>query len=464
MRCHFTRRLGVIAATAAMLAAACSSSEPGARPVESAAEAVTEAPVPTTEATGDTAAATTATAESADTADTAAPTTTQAVAPVSPEITVTSGPTGTTTGRDEHGEGGVFRVDWDVDPAEADCSFSLNDVDGNSVVHDVTGVTGAGETARTLEVLYSVTLDGLPIMVTLTCRTDDGAGTVVGLPVQIVEPGEETTDAEAETESEPKAVTKNYENRSADSVLPATDDFYFDHDEIRALFPECPPGKWSSAAAEEWFYGFVGMLHALYDGWDTEVVSGRNGKQVVTGWWTDENLAARWIPAPLAAEAKKQVHINPAGDLNIWGGSTNAVSFPEWHLFPWRQGDDGFMLNLHDRLEPDDYEWERTPAFLWARDEGIQPHRAPPANVETAALIADWMVYRYQESPVTREPTPWAMRTLLEARDIECVSDEMKAICSAEELPESAHLRNDSGSSPLGRALWSIICGKGPRN
>lgn len=443
-------RLIAATATAALLAAACSSETAGNAPAATSPSVATAARPDTTEAGGvdDTA------AEAAST--TAAPAQPDpSVEP--PAVTVTDAPVAVVQGRDDAGEDGLFTMSFAVSDPDAVCGLSLIGADGTSAVHEMRLFEETGA-ERDIEVAFAVEAGNRPIYVRLGCASGDSAETVIGPGVMIV-------DAE---ESASAAVAKKYENRSPDSVFPAADAWYFDHDEIRAAFPDCPPAaRWQMP---EWFVEWAEIPDALYAGWDSERTVLADGNVAATGWWTDENLAAFWDPAPTAAEARASGVFGAWGGFSFWGYSGVFVAVPDWHYAPW-DAPDAPPDPLFWRLVDDGYTGHNVQPVKWVRDTGIIPHRrmADFDTYETAGLLFSWMHYRYQRPPLDREPTAWAMRTLLEARDIECVAVQMLWACDLSDpmshpYLESPHMRNDEHASRLGLALWSIVCGEGPRS
>ena len=452
-------RLIAATATAVLLAAACSSETAGNAPAATSPSVATT--VGTTPALATAAQPDTSEAGGADDAAAeAAPTTAAPAQPdpsvEPPAVTVTDAPVALVQGRDDSGEDGLFTMSFAVSDPDAVCGLSLIGADGTSAVHEtrVFDETGA---ERDIEVAFAVEAGNMPIYVRLGCASGDSAEMVIGPGVMIVD-AEELASA---------AAAKKYENRSPDSVFPAADAWYFDHDEIRAAFPDCPrAGSWQMPA---WFVEWAEIPDALYAGWDTEATVLRDGNRVATGWWTDENLAARWDPAPTAAEARASGVMGRSGGFSFWGTSGVYVAPPEWWYSPWN-APDAPPDPLFWRLVDNGYTGHNVQAVIWARDTGIIPHRQMDFDeYETAGLLFSWMHYRYQREPVDREPTAWAMRTLLEARDIECVAVQMLWACDLSDpmshpYLESPHMRNDEHASRLGLALWSIVCGEGPRS
>ena len=374
-----------------------------------------------------------------------------------PTVTVTDGPVAMVQSRDDAGEDGLFTMSFAVSDPDAVCGLSLIGADGTSALQETRALDETGA-ERDIEVAFAVEAGNMPIYVRLGCASGDSAETVIGPGVMIVD-AEEPSSA---------AVAKKYENRSPDSVFPASDAWYFDHDEIRAAFPDCPPAaRWQMPA---WFVEWAEIPDALYAGWDTEATVLRDGNRVATGWWTDENLAARWDPAPTAAEARQSGVIGQSGGFSFWGTSGVYVAPPDWYYSPW-DAPDAPPDPLFERLVDEGYTGHNIAPFRWVRDTGIVPHRQQAGfdEYDTGLLLFRWMRYRYQLPPVDREPTAWAMRTLLEARGPECVAVQMLWACDLSDpmthpYLSSPHMRNDEHGSRLGLALWSIVCGEGPRS
>lgn len=495
-----TIRLISAAAATLMLAAACSST-----PAEDAAPRTTDAPAATppdttTQAAEQAAETTSAPAEGSTEPDgtgrTEAPTTTEAAE--APVVVITHGPIGVTNGRDQYGEGGNLSVTWNVTPAEASCAFSLNDTDGNTVIHEILTYDGAGEIARDLEVLYSVQAGKLPITLTISCHNDNGAGTVIGETVRIVEPQDETTKAdgeqsepteqteteqaeqseqteteqtepettEPESDGESATVVKNYERRSANSVLPATDVYYFDHDEIRALFPECAPFD-TSPEVRAWLDEFFGLWDAVYADWDTETQA-VGGANLASGWWTTAQIRMMLPDSQITAETARTnaYYDSSLNYVYLWNQTEPLGSFATPAPYPFDFGGGQYTFpNLYQRLALAGYSsTEASPGSQQSRlrlirDNGIAAPGPNPPSVHVGQLLAEWALYRYWQPPTTREPTAWAMATLMEARAGSCVAASMRAICESGEQPASRHLRHSSqGGSRLGTALWSIVC------
>ena len=133
------------------------------------------------------------------------------------------------------------------------------------------------------------------------------------------------------------------------------------------------------------------------------------------------------------------------------------------------------MKDLYLRLEdtvgyvngwitPDQY--ERSVAHMgnlavMIADDGLPGTKPnlPSVRMHLENLLWDWVDARYNFPPADREPTAWAMRTLLEARDSYCVVREMRSHCESGDFHASPHMRHPSqGGSRLGSVLWSTVC------
>ncbi|WP_419921921.1 hypothetical protein [Candidatus Poriferisodalis sp.] len=371
-----------------------------------------------------------------------------------PEVTVTAGPQGTTSGRDENGEGGVFVASWNVTPADADCGLSLDDTDGNSVVHETSVFDTSGET-RTIEILYNVTAGKLPITMKLGCVNGNSPQTLVELPVEIVEP-----------EPEPEVKVKNYENRSANSVFPATDRYYFDHDEIRALFPECAPYP-TPASTQAWLDEFLGFWDSVYADWDTER-TGVGGRLIASGWWTTEQIRIRWPESQITAESARDnaTYNSQLGYLYLWSREETVGIVEGYYYYPHKANDGRYVFqDLYQRAALSGYSsTDASPATVTdllrvLHDDGISAPGPNPPSVDVGQMIAEWTIFRYQQPPSTAEPAAWAMLTLLETRDSNCFVPLMRTVCESGEPHESVHLRHPSqGGSRMGAALWNMVC------
>ena len=269
------------------------------------------------------------------------------------------------------------------------------------------------------------------------------------------EPEADDTDEAAQEPDEPiDTAEPTYENRSASSVFPPR--AYFDHDAIRALFPECPP----TPALPQWMVDHFAHWDWMYSNWDTETHTTYNDKVVASGWWTDERLAV-WRPDQgiTAASARRNAsYIQSIDSLTLWG--EGAVNTSEMYHSPY----------IHDSGEftfPALYERLATVGFVSAseqvsttiqdltliRDTSLAGTN--PEGINMFRLLWNWAQFRTQQAPIDKEPTAWAMRTLLEARDAGCVAEHMAAVCDGTRDAESPILGR---TNRLGQALRSIVC------
>lgn len=402
MNARLTHRLCGIVAAVALLAAACSSGDSPRTSQQTSAPATTG--VETAPKAEDAAASSTTAARPSDEPAGEAPTTTTSAVDLEPVVvTITDGPTGTTTGRDEHGEGGIFEVAWGVSPADATCSYSLIDVNGNDAVYrgaESEGVVenlSGGESERNLKVPYIVAPDGLPITINISCRTDDGASAAISETVRIVEPGEESdaTDSASTEQTKPETTEPKFEI------------VRWDRAELEALFSHCPPPY--EGDADGWAKWF-----AHYDEYTEAYLAGRS-------------VAPKW-PQPTTS-------VLPALYARI--------------------SKDGY------RTSDDASEWVTAEGIVPQRDIS---HMSQP---QIAGVLHDWMSYRYQFAPEgDHAPAAWGLRIVAGVSSLSCVANTMRNACDHNDLThwslQSPHKRYDADSSSLGRALWSIVCGQAP--
>lgn len=264
---------------------------------------------------------------------------------------------------------------------------------------------------------------------------------------------EESSDTEDDTETTEPA-EPIYENRSATSVFPLR--AYFDHDAIRALFPECPP----SPELPDWMVDHFARWDFIYSGWDTEVQE-LKGTLISSGWWTDEQVET-WRPGYGITAASAREHANYRVDLDtVTLRSPNAQSSEPRvrYLYPHRGGDGNVMPTLYDRLVTVGY--TSTDDAISAESETLRLIRdtslagTNPPGIDMFRLLWNWAQFRTQQPPTTGEPTAYAMRTLLEARDAGCVAEQMAAVCDGSREAESPILGR---THRLGKALRSIVC------
>ena len=390
-----TARLIAVATAAALLAVACSSGAVEA-PASTSPRPQTTAdttPAPATTGTADT------TADTAAAPDVAAGTTTTVPAADSPTVTITDGPLGINSGLDEHGEGGVMRASWDVSPAEATCDYVLKDTNGNDAEHQaVVRDLAAGDPSRSLELLYVVAPDGLPLTLTISCRTADGAATVIGETVQIIEPGEEPaneTDDGSADQTEPETTTPEIVR--------------WDRNQLEALFAHCPPpydGDVDFARRAQWL--------TFYDEYTEAHLAGRT-------------VADKWP--------------QPGGDI-----------LPRLAA---RLADDGY------RLGDNAAQWARAEGIMPHRDiSDMEPaqiaavlhdwmsyrYQFAPEDGHAPAAWGLRIVYEAAD-----------LACVAATMSIACDVRDLK-----NDYLENPHLRYDAWSSSLGRALWSIVCGQAP--
>lgn len=287
-----------------------------------------------------------------------------------------------------------------------------------------------------------------------------------------------------------------YHNRSENSVFPATDEYYFDHDEIAALFPECHPrGRPSTRQAEpahlvgevadydgngrvdrnDWADWVLDEWAAVYANWDTKTHD-VNGKQVASGWWTDEQLKMYIPSGNVTAQSARQEAFYTKGIDLLWlrtpvGPGSNDPVNSGLVLSPAVQDVDGrthyTLRNLYHRLENAvGYVSERPDSLApwdvkarWIRDDGLPGYEPNPSSVRAGELLWDWTDARYSFVPVDKEPTAWAMRTLLKERSYSCVASHMREHCENGDFHSSPHMRHPyQGGSRLGAVLWSAVC------
>lgn len=299
---------------------------------------------------------------------------------------------------------------------------------------------------------------------TAESEEDEGTGGESETEAEGSETQQGGTDA---AESEAAPAIKNYKNRSTDSVLPASDIFYFDHDEIAALFPECGPFP-TSPEARDWLDNIFNFWDRVYANWDTETHNA-GGVRLASGWWTTEQIRMRYPHSTItAAEAKANAFYSRSLDFPfLWEPYRHDLTNTEGYIFYPHKSDDGYVFfpNLYARAAVAGYSsTDAAPAteeelLRLFRDNGIAHPGPNPPSADVGQMLAEWTVYRYSLPPTTREPTAWAMVTLLETRDSNCFVPKMRAICESGEQQESRHLRHPSqGGSRLGAALWSIVC------
>ena len=257
----------------------------------------------------------------------------------------------------------------------------------------------------------------------------------------------------------------NYKNRSENSVLPATDRYFIDHDEVASLFPDCPT---PSSPANQNTLRFRRGLQERYAGFDTEITTGPFGSTTIdftTGWWTDDAL--QFVYGPTYPE----INVEWAkANITMWrwnqigfGWRAQYVPIPGQKLVSAA----GFR-GVYERIVLDGYD-ESVSAQEYVYHLGahlvrrvdIDNDKAWPAD--GGQLLWDWAGFMHAFPPVDREPAAWGMHTLLDARNGVCVVHKTLSLCDAPFTDEtSPHLRNDEHASSLGIALWNLVCGKNP--
>ena len=368
--------------------------------------------------------------------------------------------------------GATLSASWQVMPEEATCYYDLLDADGGQAGSGFAETSQEGATGRGIQVEYDPgTADALD-SVEIRCSLLGGETAV----------------------SEFQIYRVNYKNRHPDSVLPADDEHYFDHGEIAALFGECGTGKryrtkWSVPATttdevsdhdgdgdvdyNDYLDTRLDFWEGVFENWDTEVTDLGNMK-VASGWWTTRQLRMHHPASGITAASARQDAYYDASDRYItllpWGELPPEAyqTGGYWAEFPIQVGDgEYFLRDLYLRLEDsvgyvanNDAVPHAGAQGRWISDTGIASNGNPNRQeVYPDGLLWDWMDARYEYAPVDREPTAWAVRTLLTARDARCVVREMRVHCTSEEFHLSRHMRHpDQGGSRLGSVLWSAVC------
>ena len=270
-----------------------------------------------------------------------------------------------------------------------------------------------------------------------------------------------------------------YKNRHVNSLLPPTDQYYYNHAEIAKLFDfgspygECPPPR-TYADVRVTLRDRFAEYDRIFRGWDTAWMRLEGGDRVLGGWSDHRRhggfrgyvygygYGAHWhTMGPRGADWR----LNDNGDyLTRHGRGIGGVGEPGSRDTETQ----GVGSYLQDRLRhipgwtevPD----PQRPPVMHAISTGIIPHGRPNPGVDARMnLLWDWTEFRYSQPPVDREPSAWAAWTLLSSYDFHCLGERLHNICGYLEPPESPHLRNDAEASELGLAIWSIVCGQGPR-
>ena len=263
---------------------------------------------------------------------------------------------------------------------------------------------------------------------------------------------------------------KHYQNRSADSALPATDKYFIDHTEVAALFPDCePPGDVYHPNTLQ----RMSDRRSLYGGFDREVAQGffhDRQRDFVSGWWTDDKLQEVYggtYPEIDIEWAKQRITMWSWNQIGF-GQPTSAdgqIDFPDWVRVPSSTGAGGGYKGLYELMVLNGYSDGELP-LRWVHHYGLQtPHRVDPDDalwiLQGGLLLWDWTTFMHQFPPIDREPAAWGMHTLLLARHPICVAQRMLAVCDDPITADtSPHLRGDKHASPLGLALRNLICGE----
>lgn len=476
-RSALSSRAACIVAVAAFAVAACATDEDLASDIEPD-QASTTVPVP----------APTTTVELTAPPTTAAPPPTTAV---TARTTVSVEPPQTTVPAEEvepasitiwhrprlHGTG--LTATWTVSPPTSRCDYTLLDAEGSSIGIGSADTSGSDEAARSIRVDY-----------------DTNAEDLGSLLIECTPPAGDSVSAERE-------VTRvTYQNRHPDSVFPATDEHYFDHDEVRVLFPECRPDRagrpvsdWLATdpvvelgledlngdgyiTEDEWYDQALDFWDSVFKDWDTVSSVTSDGREYATGWWTTRQLRMAYPYSTLtAANAPDEITLDKWVDNLIpVAGSSQNLAGDDWSVRPARFVFDGTEYYYHQSLylrlvaagaseAATDIDAGRNPhtgiIALSVRDDGIAAAGPNPPKPEVfpGNLLWDWMDVRYSYAPINKEPTAWAVRTLLETRNAHCVATKMREHCESGAHHESPHMRHPSqAGSRLGSVLWSTIC------
>ena len=247
-------------------------------------------------------------------------------------------------------------------------------------------------------------------------------------------------------------------------MLPATDRYFIDHDEAAALFPDCN----SAPDYNENTLRILRELQERYAGFDTEITTGPFGSTTIdftTGWWTDDTL--QFVYGPTYPE----INVEWAkANITMW--AWNQIGFgwrAQYVGIPGQKhvSADG-LRGVYERIVLDGYD-ESVSAQEYVHHLGA--HRARRVDIDNdkawpadgGQLLWDWALFLHAFPPVDREPAAWGMHTLLTSRHPSCVARETLKLCDAPFTDAtSPHLRNDEHASPLGIALWNLVCGEYP--
>lgn len=414
-----------------------------------------------------------ATAESAPTTTltttntTAQPTTTTTAAPPpAPDITIWSNP----RLRESR-----LTARWQVTPSDTNCAYDLLSAEGEVIGAGVAAADPVGDDFRHINEEYDPATYEAVGSVIIRCSVRGGTEAV----------------------AEHSAHRVVYQNRHPDSVFPATDERYFDHDEVRALFPDCTPGirpyavglmdgaaiDWAPldiadkngngwVSPEEYLDAILEFWPGVYENWDIASRLNDSGYEFATGWWTTRQLRLRYPSSTLTTDNAHQSlgYFDAFG--RIWGTDPKQdYAGSPWEVFPYRGGRNAYFLkSLYLRLNNDvGYTYvadgeDNTPVQeigQLIKDTGLSGNKPNPPRIRVKPedLLWDWMDHRYFYAPVDREPTAWAMKSLLEVRSSKCIATTMREHCESGDFHRSPHMRHpDQGGSRLGSVLWSLIC------
>lgn len=367
---------------------------------------------------------------------------------------------------------GAIRSAWTVDTEEAQCQYDLVGTDGDVIGTGVSEFDEYNTFGRGIRVEHDPDTDGEIGSFVIRCS-------LLGGP---------------ESSLEHSVRSVNYQNRSENGVLPADDAHYFDHDEVAALFPECGPKRrralnWDWPYSEEdhaadfdgdgdidyhdWLETSLEYYDRVFENWDTDVHE-VTGRQVASGWWTTEQLRMYHPNSTITPDSVREEAFYTSKTDLLWLVSTVGRSVEESYR-PWVKGpqewpfDGETYTNFEDlylrlntaagwtNVYPKPLNMDVLPALV--TDVGIVGVGPNPADLKAGYLLWDWMDVRYNYPPVDREPTAWAMRTLLENRNANCVARLMREHCESGEFHSSPHMRHPAlGGSRLGSVLWSAVC------
>lgn len=369
----------------------------------------------------------------------------------------------------------TLSASWQVTPEEAVCTYDSLNADGNVIDTGTADLGWRHRSDREMSVHYDPSTAETLSTVAITCSHLGSEPAVAEHPVWRV----------------------TYQKRHPDSVFPATDKHYFDHDEIRALFPSCRPrGRPNTKAGEpaaligeipdrdgngridhnDFADAALDYWDEVYENWDTETHN-VDSNEIASGWWTTRQLRLRYpYNSTITGEsARRDVSYTARWGTTVFvradsGYSDEDLTVP-WASAPSKPpaGYSGYVYeHLYLRLEDavgyvSVGDSEDRPHLgeigQWVTDTGIASRGPNPPGVRPGNLLWDWMDTRYGYVPIHREPTAWAMRTLLEARSFACVARQMREHCESGHFHTSPHMRHPSqGGSRVGSVLWSAVC------